>query len=201
MSSDGLTLYEFDARYRKEYGVICGVDEAGRGPLAGPVACAAVILGSEEIEGVNDSKKITEKKREILYEEIMKKAEAVSVELVWPETIDRINILEATMLGMKRAVEKLPFAPDIVLIDGNRLPDIDVSEEYVIHGDARSASIAAASIIAKVTRDRIMREYAMEFPEYGFEKHKGYGTKAHYEALREFGITPIHRLSFLKNFK
>ena len=201
MSSNVSGLHEFDAAYRKEYGVICGVDEAGRGSLAGPVACAAVILGDTGIPGVNDSKKLTEKKRELLFDEIMEKALAVSVELVWPETIDSINILEATMLGMKRAVEKLPYAPDRVLIDGNRLPDILVPAEFVIHGDAKSEAIAAASIIAKVTRDRIMREYAIEYPEYGFEKHKGYGTKAHYEALREFGITPIHRLSFLKNFK
>ena len=193
--------YETAAKCRG-YNLICGVDEAGRGPLAGPVCAAAVILpGNCEIEGLNDSKKLTEKKREQLYDVIVEKAVAWSVAFGTVEEIEEINILNATYLAMNRAIEGLKIQPDYVLVDGNRVPDgISVDCETIVKGDAKSSSVAAASILAKVTRDRLLLEYSEKFPEYRFEKHKGYGTAAHYDAIRKYGVLPIHRLSFLKSF-
>lgn len=184
------------------YKVVCGIDEAGRGPLAGPVHAAAVILPiGLEIEGLNDSKKLTEKKREQLFDVICEKAIDYSIGVATEKEIDEINILNATFLAMHRAVEGLKIKPDYALIDGNQYPKIPfVAEETVVKGDAKSMSIAAASILAKVSRDRFMLEKAKEYPEYCFEKHKGYGTKVHYEAIKEFGPSPIHRLTFLKKF-
>ncbi len=195
-----MSLYEFEHGKRElGYKYICGVDEAGRGPLAGPVFAAAVILPEDyEIDGLNDSKKLSEKKREKLYDEIIGHALAYSVQSCDNNVIDEINILAATMLAMKTAVESLGIKPDIVFVDGNRLPKLEVPAEYVIKGDATSASIAAASILAKVSRDRFMYEMDKKYPEYCFEKHKGYPTKLHYEKIREFGPSEIHRLSFLK---
>ncbi len=190
--------YENEA-YAKGYTQICGVDEAGRGPLAGPVCAAAVILPKGKlIEGVNDSKKLTEKKREALFEVI--KAEAVSYAIAFAtvEEIEELNILNATMLAMKRAVESLPQQADYAMIDGNRLPDLTIDCETIVKGDAKSHSIACASILAKVSRDRLLYEYAKEYPQYHFDKHKGYGTKLHVEALRTYGPCPVHRMSFLK---
>ncbi len=182
------------------YKNICGVDEAGRGPLAGPVCAAAVILPMGlEIEGLNDSKKLSEKKREQLFPIICEKALDYSIGFATEQEIDEINILNATFLAMKRAVEGLKTKPDYILVDGNRYPKIgDAKEEVVVKGDAKSMSIAAASILAKVSRDRFMLEKTKEYPQYEFEKHKGYGTKLHYEKLAEFGPSPIHRMSFLK---
>ena len=184
------------------YEVICGVDEAGRGPLAGPVCAAAVILPKDlEIPGLNDSKKLTEKKREALYDIITEQAVAYGIAMASKQEIDEINILQATFLAMKRAVEALPVKPDFVLIDGNREPDLrDLPLKTIVKGDSRSANIAAASILAKVTRDRYMMELDQEYPMYGFAIHKGYGTQKHYEALREFDACPAHRRSFLKKF-
>ena len=200
--SDPMSLYEFEHAKRAELGIkhICGVDEAGRGPLAGPVFAAAVILPEDyEIEGLNDSKKLSEKKREKLFDEIIEHALAYSIQSIDHKTIDEINILEATMLGMKNAVNGLSIKPEAVYIDGNRIPkDMDIPTEFVIKGDATSASIAAASILAKVSRDRFMLEMDKKYPEYAFAKHKGYGTKLHYEKIREFGPSEIHRLTFLK---
>lgn len=197
-----MSLYEFEHAKRAEFGIkyICGVDEAGRGPLAGPVFAAAVILPEDfEIEGLNDSKKLSEKKRDALFDEIIEHALAYSIQSVDHKTIDEINILEATMLAMKTAVENLSIRPDAVYIDGNRVPkNMDIPTEFVIKGDATSASIAAASILAKVSRDRFMLKMDEKYPEYCFAKHKGYGTKLHYEKLREFGPSDIHRLTFLK---
>jgi ribonuclease HII len=181
------------------YKSICGVDEAGRGPLAGPVCAAAVILKPNDIiEGVNDSKKLTEKKREMLYDIIKERAVSYSIAFATVEEIEELNILNATMLAMKRAVEGLSVPADYAIIDGNKTPNLQIPCNYVIKGDAKSMSIAAASILAKVTRDRLLLEYAEQYPEYQFEKHKGYGTKAHREALLEYGPCPVHRLSFLK---
>lgn len=185
----------------KGYKRICGIDEAGRGPLAGPVVVAAVIMDLDEdkiIRGVNDSKKLSEKKREELYKEIILTAKEYTVAVVDEVVIDDINILEATKLGMQDCVERLKYV-DFALIDAVKL-DLVVEMQALIHGDALSYSIAAASIVAKVTRDNIMREFAKLYPQYGFEKHKGYGTKAHIEALKEYGACPIHRRSFIKNF-
>lgn len=195
-----MSLYDFEHEKRAiGYKYICGVDEAGRGPLAGPVFAAAVILPEDyEIEGVNDSKKLSEKKREKLFDEIIEHAIAYSIKSCDNFVIDDINILAATMQTMKNAVEDLSILPDIVFVDGNRLPELNVPAEYVIHGDAVSASIAAASILAKVSRDRFMYEMDKKYPEYDFAKHKGYGTKLHYEKLREFGPCELHRLTFLK---
>ena len=197
-----MSLYEFEHAKRAELGIkyICGVDEAGRGPLAGPVFAAAVILPEDfEIEGLNDSKKLSEKKRDLLFDEIIEHALAYSIQAVDHKTIDEINILEATMLAMKTAVENLSIKPEHVFIDGNRVPkNMEIPTEFVIKGDATSASIAAASILAKVSRDRFMLEMDKKYPEYCFAKHKGYGTKLHYEKLREFGPSEIHRLTFLK---
>lgn len=192
-------LYAFDAEKRNDYSILCGVDEAGRGPLAGDVYAAAVILDPmNPIEGINDSKKLTEKKRELLFEEICSKAVSYSIATATVEEIEEINILNAAMLAMKRAVEGLSVVPSYVLVDGNKMPDISIMAETVVKGDANSASIAAASILAKVSRDKKLIELDKIYPEYGFSKHKGYGTKAHYEALMKYGPSPVHRMSFLK---
>ena len=192
-------LYAFDQAVRAEHGTFCGVDEAGRGPLCGPVCCAAVILDPEKpIEGVNDSKKLSEKKRELLYEEITRKALAWQVVMVGPEVIDEKNILWATMDGMRQAVEGLKIQPAFVLVDGNRCPELSIPVASQVKGDGVSASIAAASILAKVTRDRYMCQLDKEYPQYQLAKHKGYGTKLHYELIRQYGIQPFYRKSFLK---
>ncbi|MBR4131352.1 MAG: ribonuclease HII [Oscillospiraceae bacterium] len=190
-----------NARYSDDIQCICGVDEAGRGPLAGPVYAAAVILPRDlVIEGLNDSKKLTEKRREALYDVIVAQALAYGIGSADEKEIDEINILQATFLAMRRAIAQMSIRPDLALIDGNRDSDFGVPAETVIGGDGKSANIAAASILAKVTRDRVMLEYAEQYPQYGFDVHKGYGTKRHYEALREFGPCPIHRRSFLRKF-
>lgn len=181
------------------YSHICGVDEAGRGPLAGPVCAAAVILPPDtEIEGVNDSKKLSEKKREALFEVIKETAVSYCIAYASVEEIENLNILNATMLAMRRAVEGLDVPADYAMIDGNRLPALNTDSECIVKGDAKSMSIACASILAKVSRDRLLYKYAEEYPMYGFDKHKGYGTKAHTEALKEYGPCPYHRMSFLK---
>lgn len=181
--------------------VICGVDEAGRGPLAGPVCAAAVILPEHlQIPGLTDSKKLTDKKRRELFPVIQQQAIAYGIGLASEAEIDEINILQATFLAMRRALEQLTVLPEIALIDGNRETDFGLPVKTVVKGDSLSANIAAASVLAKVTRDNIMVELAQQYPEYGFEIHKGYGTKAHYEALRTYGPSPIHRRSFLKKF-
>ena len=188
---------------QRGYRAICGVDEAGRGPLMGPVCAAAVILPEGEmIDGVNDSKKLSEKKREALFEIIKEKALAWSVAFASVEEIERFNILNATYLAMNRAIEGLQIPADYALIDGNRVPkDIKIDCETVIKGDAKSASVAAASIIAKVTRDRLVLEYDKEFPQYAFAANKGYGTKTHTDAIKKYGPCKYHRPSFLKNIK
>ncbi len=192
--------YELNAK-TMGYKAVCGVDEAGRGPLAGPVFAAAVILPENcEIEGLNDSKKLSEKKREALYDIIKEKAISWCVASVDEKTIDEINILQATYLAMKNAVEGLDLPADYALIDGNRMPPIEIKGETVVKGDAKSMSIAAASILAKVSRDRFMLELDKEYPQYQFAKHKGYGTKLHYEMLTEHGVSPCHRMTFLKSF-
>jgi ribonuclease HII len=190
--------YEQNA-LNKGYKTICGVDEAGRGPLAGPVYAAAVILPlGLEIDGLNDSKKLTEKKREQLFDVICEKAISYSVGIATEKEIDEINILNATFLAMRRAVEGLSVKPDYALIDGNQHPRLSIVDETIVKGDAKSMSVAAASILAKVSRDRYMLEMAEKYPEYCFEKHKGYGTKLHYEMLEKYGASEIHRRSFLK---
>lgn len=187
--------------YAEGYELVCGVDEAGRGPLAGPVCAAAVILPRGlEIPGLNDSKKLTDKKRRELFPVIQEKALAWGIGWASHEEIDEINILQATYLAMERAIAQLNVKPEYLLIDGNRTKDFGITARTVVKGDSLSASIAAASILAKVSRDDKMLEMAEEYPQYGFEIHKGYGTKKHYEALREHGHSPIHRLSFLKKF-
>ncbi len=179
--------------------LLCGVDEAGRGPLAGPVCAAAVILPRGlELPGLDDSKKLTEKKREALYGPITERALAWAVAFASVEEIEELNILEATFLAMNRALEKLPVRPELALIDGNRNRGIAVPSRCVVKGDGRCADIAAASMLAKVSRDRLMLRLAEEYPQYHFEKHKGYGTALHYEALRQYGPCPAHRLSFLR---
>ncbi len=190
---------EFEKKaIEKGYKAICGVDEAGRGPLAGPVCAAAVILPQNTIiEGVNDSKKLSEKKRNALYEIIKNTSLAYSVAFSSVEEIEDMNILNATMLAMKRAVEGLKVSADFAMIDGNRTPDLHIPCEYIIKGDAKSMSVACASILAKVTRDRLLYEYAKEYPQYSFDKHKGYGTKVHIEALKKYGPCKYHRQSFL----
>ena len=181
--------------------IICGVDEAGRGPLAGPVCAAAVILPPKtEIPGLNDSKKLSDKKRRELYPIIKEKAIAYGIAFADHQEIDEINILQATYLAMERAINQLSVKPELVLVDGNRAKDFGIPVETVVHGDSLSASIAAASVLAKVTRDDYMLKMAEEYPGYDFEIHKGYGTKAHYAALTELGACPIHRRSFLKKF-
>ena len=184
--------------YSEGYKLIAGVDEAGRGPLAGPVCAAAVILPTDaEIEGINDSKKLSAKKRDALFDVIKETAEAYAIEFVYPDVIDDINIRQATALAMHNAVEKLKNTPDFVLIDGNDNIPYDIPYNYVIKGDAKSQTIAAASILAKVSRDRLMDELDEKYPEYGFAKHKGYGTKAHMEAIQKYGVSEVHRKSFM----
>lgn len=182
---------------------ICGIDEAGRGPLAGPVVVAAAIMPKDSmIEGVNDSKKVSEKKREALYEKITEEAIAWGVGIIDQKEIDRINILNATKEGLTEAVKSLNVKPDRIIVDAlNGIDTLGIPYTSIIKGDAKCYSIAAASIIAKVTRDRIMRQWDEIYPQYGFEKHKGYGTKAHIEAIKEYGLCPLHRLSFTKNIK
>ncbi len=196
-----MTLAEFDKQYQKEYPLVCGCDEAGRGPLAGDVFAAAVVFDKDTvIEGINDSKKLTEKKREKLFDEIKEKALYWSIKRASVEEIESINILQSAMLAMKRAVEDLPVKPDICLIDGNKTPQLEEKVIAVVGGDAKSQCIAAASILAKVARDRYMLELAEQYPQWQFEKHKGYGTKLHYEMLDKHGASPIHRPSFLKKY-
>ena len=190
-----------DALYEQGIGVICGVDEAGRGPLAGPVCAAAVILPPHlELTGLDDSKKLSDKRRRELFPIIKEQALAYGIGLASHEEIDEINILQATFLAMQRAIDQLQGKADFALIDGNREKDFGLPVMTVVKGDSRSANIAAASILAKVTRDDIMEQMAQQYPQYGFEIHKGYGTKAHYEALRTYGPSSIHRMTFLKKF-
>ena len=192
-------MKSFEHQY-EHLGYVCGIDEVGRGPFAGPVVAGAVILPKDcDILYINDSKKLSEKKREELYEEIMEKAVAVQVGYASPARIDEINILQATYEAMREAVSKLPVTPQILLNDAVTIPGITIPQVPIIKGDAKSVSIAAASIIAKVTRDRLMREYDKIMPEYGFDSNKGYGSREHIEALRTYGATPIHRKSFIKN--
>ena len=192
-------LYQYDSQYTGDFPLLCGVDEAGRGPLCGPVSVGAVILDLENpIQGIDDSKRLSEKKREELYDVIVANALAWQVVLVPPEEIDRLNILGATMYGMQMAVAQLSRQPHIVLVDGNRCPDFSLPATTVTKGDATSASIAAASILAKVTRDRFMIELDKEYPQYKLAQHKGYPTKLHYELLAQHGIQPFYRRSFLK---
>ena len=191
-------LYENEAK-SKGYNVICGVDEAGRGPLAGPVFAAAVILPEGHIiEGVNDSKKLSEKKRDLLFDKIIDECVCYSIGTASEREIDEINILQATFLAMKRAVDGLEIKPDLALVDGNQIPPVNSDVLTIVKGDGKSASIAAASIIAKVSRDRYMIELAKQYPQYEFERHKGYGTKLHYEKIAEHGICEAHRKTFLK---
>lgn len=194
--------YEYEnAAKSKGFKLVCGVDEAGRGPLAGPVCAAAVILPEDAvIEGLNDSKKLSEKKRQALYDVIKGKAIAFCVAYGTLEEIETLNILQATFLAMNRAIDGLAVKPDFALIDGNRVPkDIKIPCETVVKGDGKSMSVAAASVLAKVTRDRLMLEYDKKYPEYDFKKHKGYGTKEHTELIKKYGPCEIHRMSFLKN--
>ncbi len=193
-------LFAYEREYAA-YKYICGIDEVGRGPLAGPVVAAAVILPKNcDILYINDSKKLSEKKRELLYDEIMEKAVSVGIGIVSPERIDEINILQATYEAMREAVSKLDPQPDLMLNDAVKIPGIHIPQVSIIKGDAKSASIGAASIIAKVTRDHMMVEYDRIFPEYGFAANKGYGTAVHIAALKELGPTTIHRRSFIGNF-
>lgn len=194
-------MFEYENKY-KDLGLIAGIDEAGRGPLAGPVVCACVIMPLDEdsiIDGVNDSKKLSAKKRDILFDRIVEKATDYSVVEIDEATIDQINILNATKLGMKKALESLKQKPNVVLIDAVKI-DTDIKQENIIKGDAKSYTIACASILAKVHRDRHMQKLALEYPEYHFEKHKGYGTKEHIEALKKYGKCKIHRDTFIGNF-
>ena len=201
MTDSKIDLWAIEnARYSDEIRVICGVDEAGRGPLAGPVYAAAVILPRGlHIDGLNDSKKLTEKKREALFDPICEKAISFGIAFAGVEEIEEHNILNATYLAMNRAIAKLDPQPALALIDGNRSTGITVQNRCIVKGDARCADIAAASVLAKVSRDRYMLEMASLYPQYHFEQHKGYGTKLHYAAIREYGPCPIHRMSFLKN--
>ncbi|GLB29589.1 ribonuclease HII [Lacrimispora amygdalina] len=193
-------MKEFELRYDAHV-LVCGIDEAGRGPLAGPVVAGAVILPRDcEILFLNDSKKLSEKRREALFEEIQEKALAVGLGIVGPARIDEINILQATYEAMRIAVSKLGMIPDILLNDAVTIPMLDIPQIPIVKGDGKSVSIAAASIMAKVTRDHMMEEYDKLFPQYGFAKHKGYGTGAHIAALKDHGPCPIHRRSFIKNF-
>lgn len=193
-------MLDYEKKYEGQ--IIAGIDEAGRGPLAGPVVCACVIMPLDEeniIDGINDSKKLSEKKREILYDKIIEKAISYSIVEVDEKTIDEINILQATKLGMKMALENLKTKPDIVLIDAVKI-DTEIKQDNIIKGDALSYNIAAASILAKVYRDRLMTELSKDYPQYNFEKHKGYGTKEHIEALKKYGKCKLHRNTFIKNF-
>ena len=203
LEAERVRLYLMSEYERKfadaEY--ICGVDEVGRGPFAGPVMAGAVILPKDcEILYLNDSKKLSYKKREALFDEIREKAVSYFVARVEPSRIDEINILQATYEAMREAINNLSVRPDIILVDAVNIPGIDIRQESIIKGDAKSVSIAAASIIAKVTRDRVMEEYAKEYPGYGFERNMGYGTAEHRAALKEKGATPIHRRSFIHNY-
>ena len=193
-------MSEFEKKYAS-FSHICGIDEAGRGPLAGPVVAGAVILNPDtEILYLNDSKKLTAAKRDELYDIIMEKSVSAAVGIVGPDVIDEVNILQATYIAMREAVHKLSVLPDILLNDAVTIPQLPMKQVGIIKGDARSKSIAAASIIAKVTRDRIMEEYDKEYPVYGFAGHKGYGSRSHIEALEKYGACPIHRQTFIKNF-
>lgn len=192
-------LYAFDAEYRLSAAVLCGVDEAGRGPLCGPVSVGAVILSADDpVPGIDDSKRLSEKKREELYDIIVQKAVCWQVVLVPPQEIDRLNILGATLYGMQQAVAQLAQMPNLVLVDGNRCPELPVPAVAVTKGDGKSACIAAASILAKVTRDRYMEELDRQYPQYRLAQHKGYPTKLHYELLAQHGIQSFYRRSFLK---
>lgn len=197
-----LTMWEIeDENYAAGFQTICGVDEAGRGPLAGPVCAAAVILPPHlQIPGLNDSKKLSDKRRRELFPVICERALAYGIAFATEQEIDEINILQATFLAMQRALDQLGVRPDLALIDGNRQKDFGLPVKTVIKGDSLSANIAAASILAKVTRDDLMVRQAEQFPQYGFEIHKGYGTKAHYAALEQYGPSPIHRMTFLRKF-
>ena len=187
--------------YDEGFEIVCGIDEAGRGPLAGPVCAAAVVLPRDlEIEGLTDSKKLSDKRRRVLFDEITAQAVTYGIAFATEQEIDEINILQATFLAMRRALAQLSIQPSIALIDGNRETDFGLPVRTIVKGDSLSANIAAASILAKVTRDDFMLEQAKLYPEYGFDIHKGYGTKAHYEALRKYGPCPIHRRTFLKKF-
>ena len=194
-------LFGFDSKLRAEHGIVCGIDEAGRGPLAGDLFTAAVIFDEGVfIEGLDDSKKLTEKKREKLFDEICAKARAWCVATASVEEIERINILQADFRAMERAYAGLGMTAGLVIVDGNMLPNIDAPMRSIVKGDAKSASIAAASVLAKVSRDRYMRQMAEKYPHYGFEKNKGYGSKAHYAALDEYGQCDIHRPFFLRKY-
>lgn len=193
-------LGKYEREYA-QYGYICGIDEVGRGPLAGPVVAGAVILPKDcEILYINDSKKLSAKKREELYDIIMEQAVATGIGMVSPQRIDEINILQATYEAMREAISKLSVTPDILLNDAVTIPQVDIPQVPIIKGDAKSISIGAASIIAKVTRDRLMEEYEKIMPEYGFASNKGYGSGAHIEAIKKYGPSPIHRMTFIKNF-
>ena len=197
-----INMWEIEnAYYNQGFQTICGVDEAGRGPLAGPVCAAAVILPlNHSIPGLNDSKKLSDKKRRELYPLIKEQAIAYGIAFADEREIDEINILQATFLAMQRAIDQLAVKPDLALVDGNREKDFGIPVKTVVHGDSLSASIAAASVLAKVTRDDLMLKIAEEYPQYSFEIHKGYGTKAHYAAISEHGPSPVHRMTFLKMF-
>ncbi len=196
---DANKLYEFDKTFFENGKLICGIDEAGRGPLCGPVCVAAVVLNySDEIQGLNDSKKLTEIKRQNLYKQIVQRAVCYNIVMIDAQTIDEINILNATLLGMKQAAEGLKVQTDIALIDGNKCPNLNMQCKAVVKGDANSACIAAASVLAKVTRDNFMCELAKQYPQYMYEKHKGYPTKMHYEKIEKYGIQSFYRKSFLK---
>ncbi|MGN0271644.1 MAG: ribonuclease HII [Lachnospiraceae bacterium] len=193
-------LGKYEREYA-QYGYICGIDEVGRGPLAGPVVAGAVILPKDcEILYINDSKKLSAKRREELYDIIMEQAVATGIGMVSPQRIDEINILQATYEAMREAISKLSVTPDILLNDAVTIPQVDIPQVPIIKGDAKSISIGAASIIAKVTRDRLMEEYEKIMPEYGFASNKGYGSGAHIEAIKKYGPSPIHRMTFIKNF-
>lgn len=199
--TDSKPLFEFDSRIRLVHPVFCGLDEAGRGPLAGDVYAAAVIFdGNTFIEGLNDSKKLTEKKRGELFDVITSSAAAYCIACATVEEIEEMNILNAAMLAMKRACEGLAVKAEYAAADGNKYPPLDISGEAVVKGDGKSASIAAASVLAKTARDRYMKEMAERYPQWQFERHKGYGTKLHYQCLDKYGPSPIHRMSFLKKY-
>ena len=199
MTDSNLYVYEKQAR-QEGFAAVCGIDEAGRGPLAGPVFAAAVILPERcAIEGINDSKKLSPKKREKLFGEIESGAVAYGIGFATEQEIDRVNILQATFLAMRRAFDALGVRPDLALVDGNRMPALGVETRTIVKGDSLSASIAAASILAKVSRDRLMDQIDEIYPQYGFAKHKGYGTALHVEMLKNYGPCPVHRRSFLKN--
>ena len=200
--TEAVDLWAYEhAAFADGYGLVCGIDEAGRGPLAGPVCAAAVILPPDcRIEGLNDSKKLTDKRRRELYDVIVEQAAAYGIAFASHQEIDEINILQATFLAMRRAMAQLAVQPELALVDGNRDPQLGIPTRTIVKGDGLSASIAAASILAKVTRDRIMRELDAQYPEYGFAKNKGYGTAEHIAALKKYGPTPIHRRSFIGHF-